>query len=124
MLHGNADRIADGVAPLEPTKPSGTDVLAQPLALARIHQYLSMATPMLWTRQADTIGALGLALNACDARNGHEEELERIRELLTVARELWRTVPEIEDEGEQRVVARTAFRLIHLANIVAVTTSA
>jgi uncharacterized protein len=124
MLHGNADRIADGVAPLEPTKPSGTDVLAQPLALARIHQYLSMATPMLWMRQADTVGALGLALNACDARNGHEQELERIRELLTVARDLWRTVPEIEDEGEQRVVSRTAFRLIHLANIVAVTTSA
>jgi predicted TIM-barrel fold metal-dependent hydrolase len=124
LLHGNADRIADGVAPLEPTRPSGNDVFAQPLALARIHQYLSMATPMLWMRQADTIGALGLALNACDARNGHEEELERIRELLTVARDLWRTVPEIEDEGEQRVVARTAFRLIHLANIVAVTTSA
>ena len=31
---------------------------------ARIHQYLSMATPLLWTRQADTIGVLGLALNA------------------------------------------------------------
>ena len=124
MLHANADRIADGVAPLEPTRPYGTDVLAQPLALARIHQYLSMATPMLWTRQGDTIGALGLALNACDSRNGHEEELEQIRELLTVARELWRTVPEIEDEGEQRVVARTAFRLMHIANIVTVTTAA
>jgi len=124
MLHANADRIADGVAPLEPTRPYGTDVLAQPLALARIHQYLSMATPMLWTRQGDTIGALGLALNACDSRNGDEEELEQIRELLTVARELWRTVPEIEDEGEQRVVARTAFRLMHIANIVTVTTAA
>jgi len=124
MLHANADRIADGAAPLEPTRPYGTDVLAQPLALARIHQYLSMATPMLWTRQGDTIGALGLALNACDSRNGHEEELEQIRELLTVARELWRTVPEIEDEGEQRVVARTAFRLMHIANIVTVTTAA
>ncbi|HTZ04513.1 MAG TPA: amidohydrolase family protein [Gaiellaceae bacterium] len=124
MLHANADRIADGVAPLEPTRPYGTDTLAQPLALARIHQYLSMATPMLWTRQGDTIGALGLALNACDSRNGHVEELEQIRELLTVARDLWRTVPEIEDEGEQRVVARTAFRLMHIANIVTVTTRA
>jgi predicted TIM-barrel fold metal-dependent hydrolase len=124
MLHANADRIADGVAPLEPTRPYGTDVLAQPLAFARIHQYLSMATPMLWTRQGDSIGALGLALNACDSRNGHEKELEQIRELLTVARDLWRTVPEIEDEGEQRVVARTAFRLMHIANIVTVTTGA
>ena len=61
-----------------------------------------MATPMLWTRQADTIGALGLALNACDERNGHEEELNEIRELLTAARELWRELPELEDEGEPR----------------------
>ena len=124
MLHANADRIADGLPPLQPSRPYGHDVLEQPLALARINQYLSMATPLLWTRQADTLGALGLALNACDARNGHVEELEQIRELLTVARDLWRTVPEIEDEGEQRIVGRTAFRLIHLANIVAVTTRA
>ena len=124
LLHANADRIADGEPPLEPSQPSGTDLFTQPLALARIHQYLSMATPLLWTRQADTLGALGLALNACDARNGHERELESIRELLTAARELWRTLPEIEDEGEARVVSRATFRLVHLADILAVTTSA
>ena len=38
------------------------------MTFARIHQYLSMATPLLWMRQADTIGVLGLALNACDER--------------------------------------------------------
>ena len=124
LLHANADRIADGEPPLEPSQPSGSDVFTQPLALARIHQYLSMATPLLWTRQADTLGALGLALNACDARNGHERELESIRELLTAARELWRTLPEIEEEGEARVVSRATFRLVHLADILAVTTNA
>ena len=66
MLGGNASRIADGEPPREPTAPRGPDALSQPLQLARIHQYLSMATPLLWTRQPDTLGVLGLALNACD----------------------------------------------------------
>ena len=96
--------------------------LAQPITFARIHQYLSMATPLLWTRQADTIGVLGLALNACDERsNGHREETERIRELLLAARDLWRALPETEDDAELRRTARIAFRLLHLANIEAVT---
>ena len=63
-----------------------------------------MATPLLWTRQPDTIGVLGLALNACAERDGHKEEREQIRELLEAARDLWRTIPEVEDEGEQRMV--------------------
>ena len=73
------------------------------MIFARIHQYLSMATPLLWTRQPDTIGVLGLALNATNERNGNvPEELERIRELLSTARDLWRAAPEIEDEQEKR----------------------
>jgi uncharacterized protein len=124
MLAGTATRIADGEPPLEPTPPRGGETFAQPLAFARIHQYLSMATPLLWTRQADTIGVLGLALNACADRDGHVEERERIRELLETARELWRVIPELDDEGEQRVVSRTTFRLVHLADILAVTSGA
>ena len=124
MLYGTARRIADGEPPVEPTKPVGNQTFAQPMAFARIHQYLSMATPLLWTRQADTLGVLGLALNATADRDGHEEERERIRELLVAARELWRVLPEVEDEGEQRIVSRTTFRLIHLADILAVTSGA
>ena len=66
MLAGNANRIADGEPPLEPTPAKGSDTFSQPMVLARIHQYLSMATPLLWTRQPDTVGVLGLALNACE----------------------------------------------------------
>ena len=124
LLAGNANRIANGEPPLEPSQPQGANVLAQPMALARIHQYLSMAMPMLFARQQDTFGALGLALNATNERNGNVRELEQIRELLLAARELWRTLPEAEDEAEARVVARTTSRLIHLADIVAVTTHA
>ncbi len=125
MLAGNANRIADGEPPLEPSQPQGADVLAQPMALARIHQYLSMAMPMLFARQQDTFGALGLALNATNERNGHVARARRRSASCCVAaRELWRTLPEAEDEADARVVARTTLRLIHLADIVAVTTSA
>ena len=124
MLYGTARRIADGEAPVELTPPIGNKTFAQPMAFARIHQYLSMATPLLWTRQADTIGVLGLALNATADRDGHEDDRERIRELLVTARELWRVLPEVDDEGEQRIVSRTTFRLVHLADILAVTSGA
>jgi predicted TIM-barrel fold metal-dependent hydrolase len=123
MLWSNAKRIADGEPPLEPTKPRGSDTFSQPMQLARIHQYLSMATPLLWTRQPDTIGILGLALNACHERNGREREVDQIRELLEVARELWRSLPE-EEEPDRVTAARATFRLIHLADIVAVTSGA
>jgi predicted TIM-barrel fold metal-dependent hydrolase len=121
ILAGNANRIADGEPPLEPSQPQGAAILQQSMPLARIHQYLSMAMPMLFARQQDTFGALGLALNATDERNGNVAELDQIRELLLAARELWRTLPEAEDEADARLIARTTSRLIHLADIVAVT---
>jgi len=123
MLGGTAIRIANGEPHPRPTAATGPDTFMQPIVLARIHQYLSMATPMLWTRQGDTVGALGLALNACDEHSRtHDVELEQIRELLLPARELWRAMAELEDETDRRDVARVTFRLIHLADIVAVTT--
>src|SRR5262249_42686809 len=53
MFAGNAERIAAGQEPLEPSQPRGLSVLEQPLAQARIHQYLSMAMPLLFVRQPD-----------------------------------------------------------------------
>ena len=123
MFAGNARRMAAGQEPAEPSQPQGSDVLEQPLAQARIHQYLSMAMPLLFVRQPDAFGALGLALNATEEPNGtHRELLGQIRELLEAARDLWRTLPEAEDDSERRVLARTAVRLIQIADTVAVTT--
>ena len=124
MLSGSANRIADGQPPLAPTPPKGSETFTQPMVFARIHQYLSMATPLLWTRQPDSIGVLGLALNACLEPDGHRTELGQIQELLTTAREIWRALPEIEDETDRVVAGRTTFRLIHLADILAVTSGA
>jgi len=109
-------------APL--TEPRGGDTFAQPLAFARIHQYLSMATPLFWLRQGDVMGALGLAVNASMERNGFPETSEQIHELLATAQELWTSSRTLEDETERHRVGRVAFGLVHLADVIAVTTRA
>jgi predicted TIM-barrel fold metal-dependent hydrolase len=123
LLGGTAGRLADGLELLEPTRPVGPETYHQPMQLARIHQYLSMVTPLLWMRQPDTTGALGLAINTCAERNGHVEEVDRIRELLLAARDLWTTWVDLP-EHERLQAGRLTFRLIHLADIEAVTAGA
>jgi uncharacterized protein len=124
LLGGTANALADGRDLPEPTRPVGSDTLVQPLQLARIHQYLSMATPLLWSRQGDTVGVLGLALAACAERNGYADTIDKISELIAAARDLWETVPDIADETSQRTTTRLTFRLLHLADIEAVTARA
>ena len=122
MLHGNAARIADGEPPLEPSTPKGGEQFSQPTVLARIHGYLSMAAPLFWLRQPDSIGILGLALNACEGpTNGYKEQTEQIRELIAAAEALYTDALALDDEDERRRLSRYAFRLIHLADILAVT---
>jgi predicted TIM-barrel fold metal-dependent hydrolase len=121
LLSRSAERIAAGEPPREPTTPNGRRTIEQPLAFARIHHYLSMATPLLWTRQTDTIGVLGLALNACAERDGFAEERERIAELLACAKDLWPTAADAESDADRIAVSRATFKLIHLADVEAVT---
>lgn len=122
MLAGTATRIADGLEPLPPSSPRGLEEVSHPVTFARIHQYLTMASAMLWLRQPDTFGVLGLALNACDERaNGHREGTERLRELLLTTQDLWQLASETDDEALGRRASRGAFRLVHLASVLAVT---
>jgi uncharacterized protein len=124
LLAESAQRIADNEPPLPLSPPRGRDEVAQPVTFARIHQYLSMAATLLWTRQQDTIGLLGLALNACDERsNGHVEATDRIRQLLEATRDLWTLAAESDDEAFRIRTNRGAFRLLHLANILTVTSA-
>ncbi|HEY4976100.1 MAG TPA: amidohydrolase family protein [Gaiellaceae bacterium] len=124
ILWENADRISRHEPPLPPSSPHGSSTFSQSMTMARIHQYLSMAFPLLWTRQQDTVGVLGLALNACNEVATHERDRQQISELLTCGRELWRTLPEQEHEVDRLLVNRLTFRLIHLADILAVTSGA
>jgi uncharacterized protein len=124
VLSVGGNRIADGEPPLPLSPPRGRDAVAQPITFARIHQYLSMAATLLWTSQPDTIGLLGLALNACDERaNGRREETEQIRELLLATQDLWNLAADADDDALRLRGNRGAFRLLHLANILAVTSS-
>ncbi len=125
MLGGSARRMIAGEE-LEPlSRPKGPASLVQPLTFARIHQYISMAVPMLWLRQRDAIGAIGLAVNASRERsNGHPDASERIEELLVTAQELWRAGAEIEENDERKAAFRAAIQLVNLADMVALTTRA
>ena len=78
--------------------------------------------PLLWLRQHDTIGALGLAINACAERDGHAETVERIGELLRAAQELWsdpsRHWPATRSDSPRSGSAR---KLLHIADVEALT---
>jgi len=124
MLGENARRIVERVAPQPLTTPREMKSLGQPLTFARIHQYISMAVPLLWLRQRDAIGALGLAVNASRERNGYVEESERIQELLVTAQALWREGGEVVSDDERIEAMRTAIQLINLADLITVTTRA
>jgi uncharacterized protein len=127
MLYDTAARIAVGLDPVTPSSPQGATELSHPVTFLRIHQYLTMASAMLWMRHpSDSFGVLGLALNACDERtNGYRAETEQIRELLVATRDLWELAEGAEeDEVLRRRAQRGAWRLVHLASVLAVTNSA
>jgi predicted TIM-barrel fold metal-dependent hydrolase len=121
MLAGTANALADGEPLPEPSSPIGPESLDQSIQLARVHQYLSMATPLLWTRQPDTMALLTLAITTCAERNGHQEVTDRIRELLEVARSLWDELPDLTEDADRLRRVRLIFRMIHLADIESVT---
>jgi predicted TIM-barrel fold metal-dependent hydrolase len=125
VLGRNAAGIADGLLQPKltpPKRPTGT--LTVPIQLARIHTYLTMATPLIWTRQQDVIGAVGLALNATDERDGYPDACARIADLLACARDLWTTSGEMVDDDERFRAGRRVQQLIHLADIEALTAHA
>ncbi len=108
--------------PLPSTPPAReTRTFTQPIQLVRIHTYLTMATPLLWTRQTDVIGAVGLALNAAAERDGHPEVCDRVTGLLECAGELWRASGELVDDDARLRAGRRTFQLIHLADIEVLT---
>ena len=111
LLGETAQGIADG-APLPALSPAkGPEEITTLLPLARIHAYIAMATPLLWMRQPDVAGGLGLALNAAHEANiDGVPDADLIRAALTAASELWVGIGEIEDRQESERIARAAAR--------------
>ena len=75
----------------------------------------SWGTTLAWL-----LGEQGRAVRLLCRRPEHAAA---IRELLEAARDLWRTLPEADDDSERRLVTRTTVRLIQIADTVAVTSS-
>ena len=100
----------------------GPEEITHTLPLARIHQYIGMATPLLWMRQPD-----GRRPRPRAQRRPRGERRRRSRRrpdppALSVASELWTGIGEIEDRHESERIARPARQLVHIADILAVTT--
>jgi predicted TIM-barrel fold metal-dependent hydrolase len=125
MLGETALAIANGDPLPALSAPKGPEAISHPLPLARIHQYIGMATALLWMRRPDAGGGLGLALNAAHEANVDSvPDADLIRRALSVAAELWTGIGEIEDRDESELIARPARMLVHIADILAVTTPA
>jgi predicted TIM-barrel fold metal-dependent hydrolase len=122
MLGGTASAIADGREPATPTRPVGSGRIDQPLTYARLHHYMAMCSPMLWARQPDHVGVLGLAVNTClNAHDADRDVLTRIGELLDLARRLWNEAMEVEDAEARWRELRQVMRLVHLADVETLT---
>jgi len=94
--------------------PSMTDPIAPPRwelthAAHRVYTYLAATVPIIWMRQADTLGVSGLAAGAC--RTG--DEVAELEELITTACALWQEI----GPGALRGQIWDVTRLFQLAQI-------
>jgi uncharacterized protein len=116
IMWGNAERAARGEPASTLSPPLVTRDRTVPLQRVRVHEYLIMATTLLWTRLPDTPGAIGLARRACDT-NG-SGELEVVETLLDLAEELWTQSLAIEDPDAARPYGRAAARTLQIADSI------
>jgi uncharacterized protein len=114
MFWANAERAARGEPAPVLTPPLMTPERTVPLQRMRIHDYLVMTQTLMWSRMADTPGALGLALRACDTDGANE--LADVAELLEAVQQLWAQGLTIEDEDTARTYTRAAMRLLQIAD--------
>jgi uncharacterized protein len=113
IFWGNAERVAAGdPAPtLSPPLVDRTEQLN--LQRTRISDYIMTTTALLWMRQPDMPGALGLALRACDVEAS--PELADVAELIETASEVWAAGVAHETVEEITPYTRAAFRLLQIA---------
>jgi predicted TIM-barrel fold metal-dependent hydrolase len=109
----NAERISRGEpAPtLSPPLMDGTEHLS--MQRTRVSDYLMTTTALLWMRQPDMPGAIGLAVRACDAEA--TPELVEVAELIETAGEVWAEGVAHETVEEITPYTRAAFRLLQIA---------
>jgi predicted TIM-barrel fold metal-dependent hydrolase len=116
IMWGNAERASRGEPAPVLSPPLVDRDRTVPLQRVRVHEYLIMATTLLWTRLPDMPGAIGLARRACDT-NGNAE-LAVVEGLLDTAEELWGQALAIEDPQTARTYSRAAGRTLQIADSI------
>ena len=116
IMWGNAERAACGEPAPALSPPLVERDRTVPLQRVRVHEYLIMASTLMWTRLGDMPGAIGLARRACDTDGGGE--LDGVAGLLDTAEDLWAQALAIEDVDEARPYSRAAFRTLQIADSI------
>jgi hypothetical protein len=113
IFWGNADRVARG----EPAATLSPPLLDGPPAMSfqrlRINDYMMTTMALLWMRQPDMPGALGLALRACDVEAS--PELTDVAELIEAASVLWAEGLTHDQPEQITPYTRAASRLLQVA---------
>ncbi|MGN6380668.1 MAG: amidohydrolase family protein [Gaiellales bacterium] len=109
----NAERVSRG-EPAPTLSPPLIDTTEQmSMQRMRISDYLMTTTALLWMRQPDMPGAIGLAVRACDAEAS--PELADVAELIETAGVVWAAGVAHETVEEITPYTRAAFRLLQIA---------
>ena len=116
IMWGNTERAACGEPAPALSPPLVERDRTVPLQRVRVHEYLIMASTLMWTRLGDMPGAIGLARRACDTDGGGE--LDGVAGLLDTAEDLWAQALAIEDVDEARPYSRAAFRTLQIADSI------
>jgi hypothetical protein len=115
VMGGTAARLIDGHVPDGVSPPCTDGTITLPLDRVRIANYLSAVIPLLFTGQGDAIGLLGLAAACCY----EDDELAAVYELIVAAEAAWAELMEIESPEERRAASRRIFRVVGLAQALA-----
>ncbi len=114
VFWNTAERVAAGRSAERLSEPLLPRELTVPLQRMRVAEYLGMAMTLLWTRQPDIPGALGLALRACDG----EEPLAGAAEALEAAARTWAAGLAVTDDVAREHELRQARRLVQLGALL------
>jgi predicted TIM-barrel fold metal-dependent hydrolase len=116
IMWGNAERAARGEPAPTLSPPLVERDRTVPLQRVRVHEYLIMASTLMWSRLGDMPGAIGLARRACDV--DASDELDGVTGLIDIAEELWSQSLALEDMDEARPYSRAAFRTLQIADSI------
>ena len=119
ILGGTLDGILAGVLP-ELSEPVGGPERTIPQTSLRVYSYLAAAMPLIWMRQPESIGLMGLAAAAATEDPVH---LAGVPELILAASALWAEAPTSGGNGFGGDTWLTHLRrvhaLVHLAQAAA-----